>query len=98
MATFQHNLVRPRQITLEETMPIKRIDAVFDVYWKNSIKNAEKSRRGRSDVEYKNIIAASKTPNWKTFLAFLATHKFLHLSVQTGSLPYSTAPERALHN
>ena len=47
----------------------KRIDVVFDVYWKNSIKNAERSRRGTSDVEYKNILAASKTPNWKTFLA-----------------------------
>ena len=47
----------------------KRIDVLFDVYWKSSIKNAKRSRRGTSDVEYKNILAASKTPNWKTFLA-----------------------------
>ena len=46
----------------------KRIDVVFDVYLENSIKNAERCRRGISTIQYQTILPATKFTQWKKFL------------------------------
>ena len=46
----------------------KRIGVVFDVYLDNSIKNAERYRRGVSTIEYQTILPATTVTQWKKFL------------------------------
>ena len=47
----------------------KRIDVVFDVYLENSIKNAERCRRGLCTIQYQTILPATKVTQWKKFLS-----------------------------
>ena len=47
----------------------KRIDVVFDVYIENSIKNAERERRGTSSLHFGTLLENSKVKQWKNFLS-----------------------------
>ncbi|KAG1676717.1 hypothetical protein GQR58_014141 [Nymphon striatum] len=47
----------------------KRIDVVFDVYIENSIKNAERVRRGTSSLQFGTLLDNSKVKQWKNFLS-----------------------------
>ncbi|KAG1659234.1 Programmed cell death protein 4 [Nymphon striatum] len=68
--------VPPAEITpapsacLIDGMALKRIDIIFNVYKENSIKDAERIRRGASKgIEFKNITAGHSVQQWKRFLA-----------------------------
>lgn len=57
-------------ITLNEGTDSQRIDVVFDVYKEESIKNAEREKRGsESGHVFKNIKADHKIHQWRKFLS-----------------------------
>ena len=47
----------------------KDIHVVFDVYYKNSIKNAETRNRSTSELRFKTIVGSSQTGQWGVFLS-----------------------------
>ncbi len=47
----------------------KQVDVAFDVYIKNSIKNAERERRGTSSLQFGTLLEKSKVKQWKNFLS-----------------------------
>ena len=47
----------------------KCIDIVFDVYYKNSIKNAERGNRSSGKLQFKVIVGSSKIKQWGAFLS-----------------------------
>ena len=51
--------------------PGRRVNAVFDVYFDVSIKNAERARRSScpEGVKYKNILPAYPIKSWKKFMS-----------------------------
>ena len=54
---------------LHEGENSQQIDVVFDVYRKQSIKNAERSNRGATEgLEFKNISRGHKIRQWRKFL------------------------------
>lgn len=56
-------------IVLNEGTNSERIDVVFDVYRENSIKNAEREKRGsESGHEFRSIMSAHKIRQWRKFL------------------------------
>ena len=55
----------------------KRIDVVFDVYIENSIKNAERDRRGTSSLHFGTLLDNSKVKQWKNFLSSSANKTLL---------------------
>ncbi|KAG1668544.1 hypothetical protein GQR58_017833 [Nymphon striatum] len=65
----------------------KRIDVVFDVYIENSIKNAERVRRGTSSLQFGTLLDNSKVNQWKNFLSSIAFSAELHchLYFKTGT-------------
>ncbi|KAI4811883.1 hypothetical protein KUCAC02_014754 [Chaenocephalus aceratus] len=55
---------------LHEGAPSCRINVVFDVYWKTSIKNAERCNRGAtSGTQWKNIAPGHNIHQWRKFLS-----------------------------
>ena len=52
---------------LHERTNSKRIDVIFDVYKENSIKNAEREKRGAGN-KFKNIQFEHKVQKWRKFL------------------------------
>ena len=54
-----------------------RIDIVFDQYRKNSIKNAERSRRGVGSLLFKSIIPSQSIQQWGSFLSSWSNKKEL---------------------
>ena len=53
-------------LVLHEGSNCKRIDAVFDVYKENSIKNAEREKRGAEfGNEFRNIQSEHKVQQWR---------------------------------
>lgn len=57
-------------MALSEGIDSQRIDVVFDVYRKESIKNTEREKRGsESGHEFRNIKAEHKIHQWRKFLS-----------------------------
>ena len=58
-------------MALHEGANSNRIDVVFDVYLENSIKNAEREKRGSDQTgnEFRNIRPEHKLLQWRTFLS-----------------------------
>ncbi len=57
-------------LALHEGRNSKRIDVVFDVYWKTSIKNAERYNRGSaSSTQWKNIAPGHNVVQWRKLLS-----------------------------
>ncbi|KAG1654877.1 hypothetical protein GQR58_024815 [Nymphon striatum] len=59
----------------------KRIDVVFDVYIENSIKNAERVRRGTSSLQFGTLLDNSKVKQWKNFLSSSTGNKSRIISI-----------------
>ncbi|KAG1650788.1 hypothetical protein GQR58_027743 [Nymphon striatum] len=59
----------------------KRIDVVFDVYIENSIKNAERVRRGTSSLQFGTLLNNSKVKQWKNFLSSSTGNKSRIISI-----------------
>ena len=54
---------------LHEGSHSRRIDVIFDVYKENSIKNAEREKRGAEfGNEFRNIQSEHKVQQWRKFL------------------------------
>ena len=47
----------------------KRIDLVFDVYWDQSIKNAERLRKGSGNLVFQNLKPSQPIKQWNQFLS-----------------------------
>ena len=70
--TFAEVAVALMFVALNEGTDSDRIDVVFDVYRLNSIKNAERERRGsESGHEFRNIKPDHKIRQWRKFLLSL---------------------------
>ncbi|KAG1712229.1 Integrin alpha-9 [Nymphon striatum] len=59
----------------------KRIDVVFDIYIENSIKNAERVRRGTSSLQFGTLLDNSKVKQWKNFLSSSTGNKSRIISI-----------------
>ncbi|KAK5924834.1 hypothetical protein CgunFtcFv8_017412 [Champsocephalus gunnari] len=67
--TFQQLAETALSLALHEGARSRRIDVVFDVYWKTSIKNAERCNRGAtSGTQWKNIAPGHNIHQWRKFL------------------------------
>ena len=55
---------------LHERVMSHRIDVVFDTYREDSIKNAERSNRGRTrGIQLRNMASGHRIQQWRTFLS-----------------------------
>ena len=55
---------------LHEGVRSHRIDVVFDTYREDSIKNAERSNRGRTrGIQLRNMVSGHRVQQWRTFLS-----------------------------
>ena len=67
--TFGENAGSVLKLALHEGGKSKRIDVVFDVYWKTSIKNAERCSRGStSSTQWKTIAPGHNVVQWRKLL------------------------------
>ena len=55
----------------------KRIDLVFDVYWDQSIKNAERLRKGSGNLVFQNLKPSQPIKQWNQFLSSTKNKKEL---------------------
>ena len=72
-------------LVLHEGSNSTRIDVIFDVYKENSIKNAEREKRGAEfGNEFRNIQSEHKVQQWRKFLLNPGLHRVCGKGVEKG--------------
>ena len=75
----------------------KRIDVVFDIYTKNSVKDRERNRRSKPSLQLQQIVLNSVIKQWDALLSSNDKNKFISFLVKEWKELYDKIGSKAFY-